>query len=338
MKTSPSSTQVQSTIPRRICITGANAGVGYDAARQLALLEGVETIILACRNAHKAQIAKESLEQQTDNRKCNFEVLIMDISNLTSVEQAVDSIDEPLDCLILNAGGFAGNDTTNLTDNGTMKIFDLNVLGSVHLTDLLIQQQKLAQNAQVLYISSETSRGIRGLNTPHEFKDNGSVDEMKSLCTGSCYSKPPSDTNVYGRVKLMGNLWTGSMARQHPEYRFVAVSPGNTAGTNVVQNMRLPSFARQFASEVGLPLMVMAGRFHPVEVGAQRYVDVLQDDETYESGHFYGTARNHPNTGPMADQQRHMDFLYSKKYQDNANTAIHSFLPTIPGQQHISAE
>ena len=108
------------------------------------------------------------------------------------------------------------------------------------------------------------------------------------------------------------------MARKHPEYRFVAVSPGNTAGTNVVSHMRLPPFARRFASDVGLPMMVLAGRFHPVEVGAERYVDVIQHPEVFETGRFYGSARNHPNTGPMADQERHMSFLYNETYQDNA--------------------
>ena len=44
-----------------IMITGANAGLGKDAARQLALRPGVEKIYLACRSLEKAQAAKAEL-------------------------------------------------------------------------------------------------------------------------------------------------------------------------------------------------------------------------------------------------------------------------------------
>jgi len=50
---------------KRIMITGANAGLGKESARQLALIEGTEKIYLACRNMSKAQEAKQSLEKST---------------------------------------------------------------------------------------------------------------------------------------------------------------------------------------------------------------------------------------------------------------------------------
>ena len=41
---------------KTILITGANGGLGKDAARQLALLDGTEKIYLACRNEAKARV------------------------------------------------------------------------------------------------------------------------------------------------------------------------------------------------------------------------------------------------------------------------------------------
>ncbi|MGB8403125.1 MAG: hypothetical protein WCE30_03500 [Mycobacterium sp.] len=46
-------------------ITGANAGLGKDAARQLALFDDVGTIFLACRNEIKARAAQADLQRST---------------------------------------------------------------------------------------------------------------------------------------------------------------------------------------------------------------------------------------------------------------------------------
>jgi NAD(P)-dependent dehydrogenase (short-subunit alcohol dehydrogenase family) len=46
-------------------ITGANAGIGKEVARQLAALETAEKIYLACRNEEKARAAKADLEART---------------------------------------------------------------------------------------------------------------------------------------------------------------------------------------------------------------------------------------------------------------------------------
>ncbi len=43
---------------KSILITGANAGLGKETARQFALQGGMEKIYLGCRNEAKAKIAK----------------------------------------------------------------------------------------------------------------------------------------------------------------------------------------------------------------------------------------------------------------------------------------
>ncbi len=50
---------------KSIMITGANAGLGKDVARQLALLPTTEKVYLACRNMDKAQAAKKELMKIT---------------------------------------------------------------------------------------------------------------------------------------------------------------------------------------------------------------------------------------------------------------------------------
>jgi len=66
--------------------------------------------------------------------------------------------------------------------------------------------------------------------------------------------------------------------------------------------------------------MQTIGWAHSVDIGAQRYCDVLLDDKTYQSGVYYGSK--HGLTGEVADQVEHWDLLGNTEVQDNANAAI----------------
>ena len=97
------------TTPSVILITGANSGIGFEASRQIAEKGNTKTVYLACRNEEKAKAAKAHLEEQTGKRDI-FEILIVDVMSFASVRSAVQKLDTPIDCLILNAGGPGGKD------------------------------------------------------------------------------------------------------------------------------------------------------------------------------------------------------------------------------------
>ena len=78
------------------------AGLGFEAARQLALKDETKKIILACRNAEKAKAAQESLEELTGKKI--FDVLIIDVSDLESCRKAAENLTEPVDGIILVGG------------------------------------------------------------------------------------------------------------------------------------------------------------------------------------------------------------------------------------------
>ena len=65
---------------KSIMITGANSGLGKDAARQLALDKHTEKIYLACRSQAKAEVARKELELET--KRSIFEIVILDTSDL----------------------------------------------------------------------------------------------------------------------------------------------------------------------------------------------------------------------------------------------------------------
>jgi short-subunit dehydrogenase len=87
-------------------ITCANAGIGQEIARQLAVGGEFGKVYLACRNKDKALAAKKDLEQVTG--KMVFEIIMMDVSKPAAVRAAVSSLDHAIDVLIMNAGGIGG--------------------------------------------------------------------------------------------------------------------------------------------------------------------------------------------------------------------------------------
>src|SRR6202142_1338198 len=96
-----------STLPAKtVLVTGANAGIGKDVARQLALRPEMARIYLACRNRDRATTAKAELEAATGKRI--FEIVLMDVADPASVRAGLAGINGSLDALVMNAGGIGG--------------------------------------------------------------------------------------------------------------------------------------------------------------------------------------------------------------------------------------
>jgi NAD(P)-dependent dehydrogenase (short-subunit alcohol dehydrogenase family) len=304
---------------KRILITGANGGLGKEVARQFALLEHTEKIYLACRNQQKAKDAKRSLENSTG--KSIFEIIIIDVSNLESVRSVVTSLNEPIDALIMNAGGTGGKNFNEKTVDGVTQIFATNILGHVVLLEELLKSKKLTQVA--LYAGSEAARGVPKMGLKRPKLQTSSVDEFVSIGDGSYFADNNDPMFAYGHVKYMAALWVSSMSRQHPNIRFVTVSPGSTSGTNVANDLNL--LMRILFAVIGPALLPLIGLMHTLKEGARRYVKVI-NDESYDSGAFY--ASQAPIlTGPLLNQGTIFADLNNETFQDNANEAIHRFIP-----------
>ena len=303
---------------KSILITGANSGLGKDAARQLALLDETEKIYLACRNQQKAEAAKKSLEESTG--RSIFEIVILDTSNLDSVRAAADSLKEPIDAVVLNAGGMGGKTPGKVTEYGVTQMFATNVLGHVVLLEELLQSGKITK--AVLYAGSEAARGVPKMGMKQPKLKTSSVEEFASVIDGSFFGDKFDPMAAYGYVKYIAALWMSSLSRKYDGIRFVTMSPGGTNGTAVMND--LPPFMKFVFNTLGPTLMPLMGMMHKLEVGAKRYVDGLQD-ESYKSGVFYASKKP-VLTGPVVDQGSIFPDLHVQAYQDNAYKAIHSFI------------
>ena len=300
---------------KTVLITGANAGIGKEVARQLASRPEMARIYLACRNRDRATTAKAELEAATGRRI--FDIVVMDVADLGSVRAGLASH--------RRIGRRAGHErrrhwpeTMDLTADGVTTVFATNVLGHVVLLEGLLAEGRLGEVA--VLAGSEAVRGVPKLRMKGPSFVSTSADELATVIDGSYFASRKADFNLaFGQAKYIGALWMAYLARQHPDRRFITVSPGNTTGTQAPSGLPLPM---RVAAKYVMPALGLA---HKLDVGAKRLVDGVTDP-TLSSGQFYASAAN-KLTGPLVNQADFLPDLANPSFQDHANEAIHRFIP-----------
>ncbi len=305
---------------KSVLITGANAGIGKEVARQMALRPGVERVYLACRNEVKARAAKEELEKKTG--KSIFKIVLMDVSDVSQVRSAIRGLQGPVDALVMNAGGTGGKTPLALTKDGVTQIFATNVLGHVALMEGLIASGQLTQSA--VYVGSEAARGLPQMRVPKPALPTSSVQDFADVITGKDFAgKKFSSPQAYGKVKYVAALWMAEQARNHPGLQLVTISPGNTQGTEIASEAPAP--VRIVLDYILKPIVApMLGMIHSLEIGAGRIVAGLTDP-SLQSGVFYASAEK-KLTGPVVDQSEIFPDLANPVFQQHADEAIHKYL------------
>jgi NAD(P)-dependent dehydrogenase (short-subunit alcohol dehydrogenase family) len=130
-------------------VTGANSGLGYQTARQLAG-HGAH-VVMACRDAERGKAAVERL--LTDEPAAHVELRSLDLADLASVKVFAEGFDGPLHLLVNNAGVMAL--PKRQTADGFEMQFGTNHLGHFALTGRLLGVLKSAPEARVVTVSSE---------------------------------------------------------------------------------------------------------------------------------------------------------------------------------------
>lgn len=201
---------------KTILVTGANSGIGFETALNLAKRNG--RVILACRNLERGEAARNKIVQLTGNTEVVFRQV--DLSVMSSIRKFVDVIkkeEETVDILINNAGVVTLEKI--FTEEGLELTFATNHFGPFLLTTLLIDMIK-------------RSRG-RIVNVGSAASVIGKVD-----CDNLRAEKEFSQLQ-YHNSKAANLVFTKELARREPDVLVCCVHPG-TVRTDVFRHMPLP--------------------------------------------------------------------------------------------------
>lgn len=287
-------------------VTGANSGLGFEAAAQLAEA-GYGRVILACRTMAKAETAKQELAARVGSDP--FETLEVDVSSIASAQAASDELIQrghSIDALLLNAGMVSG-DEMNKSVDGLELSFASSIIGHHIMTVRLLNAGLLPQGAHVVIAGSEAARNdlpaMMGMQlydfttgAPAEFSDN----LHDAMITFTKLSKPElyNGSRYYATTKVFTSWWTAAMARNHGEQISIyTVSPGANMDTNAARHTS--GFQSLLFTKIMPALGPLMGMSQPTSVGAKRYIDVLNaTNGEYINGRSY-MSKPKKMTGPM---------------------------------------
>jgi NAD(P)-dependent dehydrogenase (short-subunit alcohol dehydrogenase family) len=252
-----STSNIPSQQGRRALITGANSGIGFEAALELAR-HGAE-LILPARTFAKAEDAIVRIRREVP--AANITPAILDLASLASVRAFAEFVTtsfagQSLDLLINNAGVMAVP-TRELTVDGYERQFATNYLGPFALTALLFASIKPQPGSRVVTVSSSASKW-------------GKID-FANLQSERSY-RPMFQ--AYGQSKLADSIFALELQRRltaigspiistaaHPGYAITNLQnsgPGDAGRAIKILSAILKPFASQDAAHGALPTLFAA--------------------------------------------------------------------------------
>lgn len=185
-------------------ITGANVGIGLEAARQLAS-HGVSRIILGVRDISKGAAAKDDLAKTDPN--CDFQVWELDLESYDSIVSFADQAKklDRLDIALLNAAVKQLKWTTS--PHGHETNVQVNHIGTALLSILLLPSlkstsQKIGSPSRLTFSTSEVH-----FWTP--FNEKAAPNILERMDQEDSFGQ---GMERYYTSKLLGVLWFRELA------------------------------------------------------------------------------------------------------------------------------
>ena len=196
---------------KTVLITGANKGIGFETAKQLAQLGYF--VYLGSRDKAKGLVAINKLK---DTGISNVELIEIDVTDINSVKQAKQELEskiEVLDVLINNAGisGERPQNASGIELENVRKVFETNFFGAIQTTQQFIDLLKKSDEPKIVNVSSELGSFAIQSNPDSEFYDY----KLTAYCSS----------------KTALNAFTVMLAYEfkNTNFKINSVSPGYTA-------------------------------------------------------------------------------------------------------------
>lgn len=235
----------------KLCvITGANSGIGFETARELAR-QGAY-IVMVCRNEDKALEAKKEILEETHS--AGIDTVLCDFSSQDEIRNATAEIKDKYEKIevLINNHGFIAKEY-NETVDGYEETFAVNHLGYFLFTNLLMGPLLAADKARVINVASTAHK--YGVFDPDDIQQKNKYNIRKA----------------YGTSKLFNILFTNELAKR-------------LNGTSITANCLHPGvIASNFGSNSAVPVRIFwklaAGFMKSNKEGAQTTIYLATSDE-----------------------------------------------------------
>lgn len=254
---------------RHHVITGANGGIGFECARQLAK-QGAH-VILACRRVDEGQARVDEIRQA--HPSASVEVRGLDLGDLSSVRRFAEGVLADHDALhgLLNNAGVM-NTPQGKTADGFETQIGINHLGHFLLTERLRPALEKGAPSRIVNVSSC-------------FHDKAMGREGKIDLEDLQYERRPYDGwEAYAQSKLANLLHARGLAKRLQGTGVVAVSvhPG-WVRTDLAKHS-MPLFVQNY---IARPFLRLAGMIEPWPGAQTSLYALLADDVVEHEGAFY---------------------------------------------------
>jgi retinol dehydrogenase-12 len=243
-------------------ITGANSGVGYEAASTFAELGA--SVVLVCRSRERGEDAVNRIRDNTPSAVLRLEVA--DLSSFPQVRILAETLAAQLssvDILVNNAGVYRA--ALERTEDGFEQTFAVNHLSHFLLTHLLLPRL-LDGSGRVINVASEAHR--RGRLTSETldetFRGRSHFDGWKA----------------YSSSKLANILFTRELARRY--------SPEALATCSVHPGVLATRLWNQNRNPISRLMVLFKPLMGPARVGGDAVVNAAQA----EAGEIHGRYFN----------------------------------------------
>lgn len=263
MKQNWTTARIPSQIGRRVVITGANSGIGFETALALAG-KGAE-LVLPARTQAKADDAAARILEQVPDAQLHPEILNLALQ--ASVRAFASRViarfpGQSLDLLINNAGVMALPER-EVTADGFERQFATNYLGPFALTALLLPSIKPSPGSRVVTVSSSASN-----QGEIEFDNLQSERVYKPMFQAYAQSKLADlifSQELQRRLTAIGSPILSTAA--HPGYAITNLQADHVGrGLKIVMAAMKP-FLSQDAAHGALPTLYAAAAAEAVPGG-----------------------------------------------------------------------
>ena len=299
-------------------VTGTTSGLGYEAARMLAI-KGYHLVIVTGRNLTRTQETAAQLAVET--KKQVFTPLELDLDKPSSVQSALAGLvkrGDLIDFLLLNAGMVPGKERV-ITATG-VEASQAPLIGHHQLTIGLLRANLLSPDARIVITGAEPARGgvpMFSYTDMPALADKYFHSDRTAAVEALIHNVPHVKyvpNNAYADAKLIIAWWVAALARRLPTGMAVyAVSPGAATATKVA---RQASLAVKY---LFIPIAnIIPGMNQTPETAARRYLQASEFG-TDVSGQFFASAKG-KFSGPIeAQRQPH---LHDRASQEAAWQAV----------------